>query len=81
MFVNKWGTEGTGDGQFRYPSVAAVASDGSVYVGDNNHRIVVWGIMASPLKILQFPIGLLLHHLFWRQDAVSQKHPGAAVDG
>ena len=39
MFVNKWGTEGTGDGQFRYPRVAAVASDGSVYVGDNNHRI------------------------------------------
>ncbi len=39
MSVNKWGTEGTGDGQFRYPRVAAVASDGSVYVGDNNHRI------------------------------------------
>ena len=39
MFVNKWVTECTGDGQFRYPRVAAVASDGSVYVGDNNHRI------------------------------------------
>ncbi len=40
MFVSKWGTEGTGDGQFVYPGGVAVAPDGSVYVSDeNNHRI------------------------------------------
>ena len=39
-FVNKWGTEGTGDGEFFRPSGVAVASDGSVYVADDwNNRI------------------------------------------
>ncbi len=40
VFVTKWGTEGTGNGQFNYPVGAAVASDGSVYVTDrNNDRV------------------------------------------
>ena len=40
MFVSKWGTDGTGDGQFRYPSDIAVASDDNVYVADAwNHRM------------------------------------------
>ena len=40
MFVSKWGTLGTGDGQFNYPLGVSVASDGSVYVADAfNHRI------------------------------------------
>ena len=40
MFVSKWGTNGTGDGQFKYSSGITVASDGSVYVSDRyNHRI------------------------------------------
>jgi len=34
VFVTKWGTEGTGDGQFDEPVGVAVASDGSVYVAD-----------------------------------------------
>ena len=35
----RWGTDGTGDGQFNYPSPVAVASDDSVYVADiSNHR-------------------------------------------
>ena len=40
VFVSKWGTEGTGDGQFDWPTGVAVVSDGSVYVADtNNSRI------------------------------------------
>jgi DNA-binding beta-propeller fold protein YncE len=40
VFVRKWGTSGTGDGQFDGPWSVAVAPDGSVYVVDrNNHRI------------------------------------------
>jgi len=45
-FVRKWGTSGTGDGEFSAPVGVAVASDGSVYVADGlangvqtNHRI------------------------------------------
>jgi tripartite motif-containing protein 71 len=39
-FVIKWGTEGSGDGQFNYPEGIAVDSTGRIYVTDNgNHRI------------------------------------------
>ena len=34
VFDMKWGTEGSGDGQFYGPGTVAVASDGSVYVAD-----------------------------------------------
>jgi len=40
VFDAKWGTEGTGVGQFYQPGDVAVASDGSVYLADTvNHRI------------------------------------------
>jgi DNA-binding beta-propeller fold protein YncE len=39
VFVTKWGTYGTGDGQFAGPGGVGVAPDGSVYVAGfgNNH--------------------------------------------
>ena len=40
VFVRKWGTVGSEDGEFLFPKGVAVASDGSVYVTDTvNHRI------------------------------------------
>ena len=40
VFVSKWGTAGTGDGQFDLPKGIAATSDGSIYVVDlRNNRI------------------------------------------
>ena len=30
VFVSKWGTQGTGEGEFSHPNDVAVASDGSI---------------------------------------------------
>ncbi|MFC2019413.1 SMP-30/gluconolactonase/LRE family protein [Chloroflexota bacterium] len=39
-FLTKWGTEGTGDGEFSYPYGVAVDASANVYVADTmNHRI------------------------------------------
>ena len=39
-FLNKWGSEGSGDGQFYFPRGIAVSDTGHVYVVDSgNHRI------------------------------------------
>ena len=39
-FITKWGSKGTGDGEFNYPEGISVDSSGNVYVADSfNHRI------------------------------------------
>ncbi|MCX5888029.1 MAG: SBBP repeat-containing protein, partial [Deltaproteobacteria bacterium] len=40
QFVTKWGTEGTGDGQFLGPEGVAIDSSGNIYVTDpQNNRV------------------------------------------
>ena len=40
VFVTKWGSSGSGDGQFDHPKGIVVAPDGSLYVSDKgNNRI------------------------------------------
>jgi sugar lactone lactonase YvrE len=44
VFLNQWGTLGSGPGQFQYPYGVTVASDGTVYVTDQyNYRIEAFG--------------------------------------
>jgi DNA-binding beta-propeller fold protein YncE len=39
-FLGKWGSQGTGDGQFDLPAGVAVDGSGNVFVADSdNHRI------------------------------------------
>src|ERR1044072_4255473 len=38
-FVKKWGSSGTGDGQFERPQGIGLDSSGNVYVGDSNNQI------------------------------------------
>ena len=40
QFVTKWGSQGTGDGQFNFPNGLAIDSAENIYVADtSNHRI------------------------------------------
>jgi hypothetical protein len=69
VFASKWGTLGSGDGQFWFPRGVAVASDGSVYVADkDNYRIQKftsegvfvskWGARGSGDGQFSFPRGV-----------------------
>ncbi len=50
-----WGSEGSGDGQFRTPHVIAVGPDSLVYVTDEfNHRIQKWGPTTVATKPISF---------------------------
>ena len=68
-FVLKWGSEGSGDSQFRYPLGIAVDASGNVYVADSgNHRIqkftsaggyiTQWGSWGTGNLQFQFPKGI-----------------------
>ena len=42
IFLRKWGSEGSGDGEFIRPQELAIDGDGNVYVSDrDNNRIQV----------------------------------------
>ena len=67
--ITKWGSYGSGDGQFNAPSGVAVDSSGNVYVADtDNHRIqkfnssggfiTKWGSSGSGDGQFNYPYGV-----------------------
>ena len=69
MFVTKWSTNGSLDGEFIRSQGVAVASDGSIYVSDtNNHQIqkfnsdgvfvIKWGTQGSGDWEFKSPVGV-----------------------
>ena len=70
-FMTKWGTGGTGDGQFGFPAMAAVDSSGNIYVTDNyNHRVqkfasdgtflTKWGSQGAGNGQFDAPVGIAI---------------------
>lgn len=50
-FLRKFGSQGTGNGQFNSPVAAAVSADGTIYVADrDNHRIQVFSAAGTFLS-------------------------------
>ena len=70
----KWGTIGSGNGQFNYPGGVAVDTAGSVYVTDSlNHRVqkfdsagtfvTSWGSAGTGDGQFDSPTGIAIEHL------------------
>jgi tripartite motif-containing protein 71 len=70
-FITKWGTAGSGDGQFIDPGVIAVDSEGNTYVTDqgnnrvqkfdsNGNFITKWGSEGSGEGQFNHPLGISL---------------------
>jgi tripartite motif-containing protein 71 len=50
VFVGKWGTPGSGDGEFKYPTGIAVAPNGDVYVADTGNNRVQYFTASGSFK-------------------------------
>jgi len=68
-FIDKWGSEGSGSGEFRFPGLLALDASGNVYVPDRyNHRIqkfdslgnflLEWGSQGGREGQFQRPVGI-----------------------
>ena len=69
--IRTWGTEGSANGQFKFPTHVALGSSGNVYVVDsNNDRIQVfnnggtfirtWGSAGSANGLFNTPFGIAI---------------------
>ena len=62
MFLNSWGSTGSGDGQFSSPKGIAVSGTGQVYVADlGNDRIQRFGADDTAHRFERRELGLLSH--------------------
>ena len=51
-FLTKWGSFGTGEGQFNLPYGVRAGADGLVYVADSsNHRVQKFGFASCPADL------------------------------
>lgn len=49
-YLTQWGTQGSGNGQFFYPSGVAVDGAGNIYVADDlNRRVQKFGPATTPV--------------------------------
>ena len=59
VFILKWGSSGSGDGQFNYTYGIAVDGSGNVYVADtSNHRVQKFSISGSIVTFVTFYLRL-----------------------
>jgi DNA-binding beta-propeller fold protein YncE len=63
VYLNQWGTTGSGPGQFLNPVGIAVDRNGNVYVADtNNSRIQVFGSVPTPVRSTSWGRLKVLYH-------------------
>lgn len=82
-FLTKWGTPGTGDGQFTAATDVAVDDDGNVYVADTgNSRVQKFGLVPRPDgRIRRQATGTYVGNDIYNTTGRSQTITGSAAPG
>ena len=82
-FLTKWGTAGSGDGQFNVASDVAVDGDGNVYVTDTgNSRVQKFGLVPRPDgRIRRGATGTYVGDDIYNTTGRNQTRTGSAAPG